>query len=58
MLFEDMHKFDMASVYRTSKSFESKFAPQTATEIRIKLATNFIIFRLYAKLRTMQQMDK
>ena len=54
MLFADMHKFDMASVYRTSKSFESKFAPQTATEIRIKLATNFIVFRLYVKLRTMQ----
>ncbi|EET80486.1 hypothetical protein CAMSH0001_1247 [Campylobacter showae RM3277] len=44
MLFAEMHKFDMASVYRTSKSFESKFALQTTTETRVKLATNFVTF--------------
>jgi len=44
MLLTDLYKFNMSNVYRTSKSFESKFALQTATEIRIKLATNFIIF--------------
>jgi len=44
MLFTDMYKFDVASVYRTSKSFESKFALQTATETRVKTSYKFCYF--------------